>query len=781
VTGPVDRPDAPPTWSATMIAPDEDFAGAPLLRKEFALDVGHGPVAVATLHVTAHGIVAARLNGAPVGDDLLTPGWSSYEWRLRFRTYDVTAPLRTARDGRVVLGLELGNGWFRGRLGWNGARALYGPELGALAQLEVRFADGHRQAVGTDETWRAGPSAVLANDLYDGQAIDARRRDDAWQQPGFPGDAWVGVHAKDFDLTVLTPYVGPVVRRREEVRPVRIWTSASGRTLVDFGQNLVGWVRATVHGERGTTVTFRHAEVLENGELGTRPLRSAAATDRYTLSGGPDVFEPTLTFHGFRYVQVDGWPGEPTADALVAVVVHSDLARTGWFACSDPLLTRLHRNVVWGARGNFLDLPTDCPQRDERLGWTGDIAVFAPTAAFLFDVRGFLRDWLADLAAEQSAADGLVPFVVPDVLKINGHPTAFPAPQSTAIWSDAAVWVPWALWQAYGDPEVLAECFASMAAHVRRVETLVSDTGLWDTGLQLGDWLDPSAPPDRPFLSRADNGVVATACLYRSARTVAEAATVLGRTGDAEHFRALADRTRSAFTEHYVSADGVVRSDCPTVYALAICFDLLDEPLRQRAGDRLAELVAGNGYRIATGFAGTPYVTDALSGTGHLDHAYRLLLQRECPSWLYPVTMGATTVWERWDSMLPDGSINPGEMTSFNHYALGAVADWVHRVIGGVAPAEPGYRTVRVAPRPGGGITWADTELDSPRGRISVNWQRAPDGRLDVQVTLPEGVRAEIDLPGERPQQVGSGRHRFTAVCDSEHVEPSSARSCSRS
>jgi alpha-L-rhamnosidase len=753
-----------PTWSATMIGPDADFAGAPLLRTEFALDAGHGPVVAATLHATARGILTARINGVAVDDDVLTPGWSSYEWRLRFRSYDVTAQVRSAPHGRVVLGLELGNGWFRGRLGWSGARALYGPELGGLAQLEIHYGDAHRQTVGTDETWRAGPSAVTANDLYDGQTIDARRRDDAWQQPGFTGEGWVGVHAQDFDPAVLTPYLGPAVRRQAEVLPVQVWTSPSGRTLVDFGQNLVGWVRATVCGEPGSTITLRHAEVLEEGELGTRPLRTAAATDRFVLSGGTDVFEPTMTFHGFRYVQVDGWPGDLTPDALVAVVVHSDLTRTGSFTCSDEMLTRLHRNVVWGARGNFLDLPTDCPQRDERLGWTGDIAVFAPTAAFLFDVRGFLRDWLADLAAEQRAADGLVPFVVPDVLKINGHPAEFPAPQSTAIWSDAAVWVPWALWQAYGDPEVLTESFASMASHVRRVETLVSATGLWDTGLQLGDWLDPTAPPDRPFLAQADSGVVATACLYRSARTVAEAATIIGRPDEAEHFFALADRTRTAFTKHYVSADGQVRSDCPAVYALAICFELLDGPLRQHAGDRLATLVAENGYRIATGFAGTPYVTDALTDTGHLDHAYRLLQQRECPSWLYPVTMGATTVWERWDAILPDGRINPGEMTSFNHYALGAVADWMHRVIGGVAPAEPGYRTVRVAPRPGGGITWADTELNSPHGRIAVNWRLAPDGQLDVQVVLPEGVTAQIDLPGTQPQHVGCGRHHLTAT-----------------
>jgi alpha-L-rhamnosidase len=747
-----------------MISPDKDLAGAPLLRSEVRLDAGHGNVAEASLHATAQGVFTAWINGAPVSDDVLSPGWTSYEWRLRYRDYDVTDLVRAAPDGSVVLGLALGNGWFRGRLGWGGGRAYYGSELGALAQLEIVFADGHRQVVGTDARWQAGPSDVVENDLYDGETIDARLRDDAWLRPGFAAEGWTGVHVDDrFDPPILTPYVGPAVVRHEEVRPVRIWASPSGKALVDFGQNLVGWLRFTVRGERGSTITVRHAEVLENGELGVRPLRTAKATDRFILSGGEDTFEPTLTFHGFRYAEVTGWPGDLTADSLFAVVVHSDLRRIGEFACSDELLNQLHRNVVWGLRGNVLDVPTDCPQRDERLGWTGDLAAFAPAAAFLYDVEAFLLDWFADLAAEQRAADGRVPFVAPDVLKYIPQPPGRHTPESTAIWGDAAVWVPWTLWQAYGDVDVLAQTYDAMAAHVRRVEFLLSPTGLWDTGFQFGDWLDPTAPPDKPGDAKADKGVVATACLYRSARLTAEAAQVLGRAGDVEHFRGLAERTRAAFGEHYVSADGRVHSDAQTVYALAIVFGLLDEPAQQKAGDRLAALVAESGYRLSTGFAGTPFVTDALTATGHLDDAYRLLLQQECPSWLYSVTMGATTVWERWDSMLPDGSINPGQMTSFNHYALGAVADWMHRVVGGIAPGEPGYRTVRVAPRPGGGLTWATTSLDTRHGWVVVEW-RVTDGELEVDLSVPDGVTAEIDLPDGQLQRVTGGRHHVTSA-----------------
>jgi alpha-L-rhamnosidase len=743
------------TWSALPIAPNEDFDGAPLLRSEFGLEDGHGPITRATLHATAHGVFEAHLNGQPVSDDVLSPGWSSYEWRLRYRSYDVTSLLQA----RSVLGIALGNGWFRGRLGWSGGRALYGKELAALAQLEIEFSDGHVQTVVTDESWAAGPSAVVFNDLYDGEAIDARRYSDAWLKPGFSDEAWTGVHPAELDFSTLTPYIGPPVRRQEELRPIKIWTSPAGKTLVDFGQNLVGWVRVQVQGPAGTTITLRHAEVLENDELGTRPLRTAKATDRFILSGGNDVFEPTFTFHGFRYVEVDGWAGDRIPDLLTAVVVSSKLRRIGEFECSNELLNQLHQNVVWSLRGNFLDVPTDCPQRDERLGWTGDIAVFVPTATYLYDVDDFLRDWLKDLAAEQQAADGRVPPVVPDILKYVERPKTWPVPDATAIWSDAAIWVPWSLWWAYGDRQVLSDQFDSMVAHVRRIESLLSSTGLWDGGFQFGDWLDPTAPPEEPFLTKADNGVVATACLYRDAHILRDAATLLGRDEDADYFSALADRTRSAFNDHYVKPGGIIHSDAETPYALAIVFGLLDPEDEQLAGKRLAELVAQSGYHIQTGFAGTPFITHALTKTGHLDTAYRLLLQTECPSWLYPVTMGATTIWERWDSMLPDGTINPGQMTSFNHYAFGAVAYWMHQIIGGIAPLEPGYSRVLIAPQPGGDIHWARSSLVSRHGKISVAWLWDGDGPIELEVAVPEGVTALVQLPGTSEQELGSGRH----------------------
>lgn len=747
------------TWNAPFITAAADLGAAPVLRRSFELDDGHGTVARALLRVSAMGVVEPWLAGSRVSDHLLQPGWTSYEWRVRAIEHDVTGHLRSVAPGETAtLALVVGNGWANGRLTWMGGTSFYSSDRAAAAELEIEYADGHVQAVQTDDDWTAAPSGITADDIYNGQDIDARVAS-SWAAGGSV-DVEVPVRTVEIDAAKVVPDAAPPVRPLSEIAVVDVWRSPAGSLLVDFGVNLVGWVRVAVRGAAGSVVTLRHAEVLEHDELGTRPLRSAEATDRFTLSGGDDVFEPRFTFHGFRYVQVDGWPGadDDLRGALTAVQVGSDLDRTGTFRSSHELLNTFHDNVVRGMQGNFLSVPTDCPQRDERLGWTGDIAAFAPTASYLFDTRAFLSDWLRDVWLEQQHADGVIPFVVPDVLKYTPV-EEFGTPEATAIWSDAGVWVPWALYQAYGDTAVLEEQFDSMAAHLRRIRDHLSPEDLWDTVFQFGDWLDPDAPPEDPAAAKADTGVVATVCAYRSATLVAEAAEILGgHEAEAAEFRELASRLQAAFRTHYLQDDGRILSDCTTVYTLAIVFDILDPEGTQKAGERLAELAAASGYRISTGFAGTPFITDALTRTGHLDDAYRLLLQTECPSWLYPVTMGATTVWERWDSMLPDGTINPGEMTSFNHYALGAVADWMHRVVGGLAALTPGYGEVLVAPQPGGGITWAETSLQSPHGRIAVRWD-LDDGELCIDVEVPEGVTATIRTPDGVERQVEAGEH----------------------
>jgi alpha-L-rhamnosidase len=420
------------------------------------------------------------------------------------------------------------------------------------------------------------------------------------------------------------------------------------------------------------------------------------------------------------------------------------------------LINRLHENVVWSMRGNFLDIPTDCPQRDERLGWTGDIQVFTPTACFLYDVSGFLQSWLLDLAAEQAETGGIAPFFVPNVM---APPTA-PA----AAWGDAAVIVPWVLYQRYGDKGILQAQFDSMRAWVEAVAAAAGPDRLWEEGMQFGDWLDPKAPPDRPGDARTAAYIVATAYFAHSADLLAQAAAVLGRSEEAARYGALAAEVRAAFNRAYVTPGGRVVSDAATAYALALQFALLpDAGQRRRAGKRLAALVRAGGYRISTGFVGTPLVCDALCAEGETAAAWRLLVQRQRPSWLYPVTMGATTIWERWDSMLPDGSINPGEMTSFNHYALGAVADWLHRTAAGLAPAAPGYRRIEVRPQPGGGLAHAAARHHTPYGPAAVAWQ-IEDGCLALEVEIPANTSALVYLPGQvgEPLQVGSGRHRWS-------------------
>ncbi|MFF0023988.1 family 78 glycoside hydrolase catalytic domain [Streptomyces sp. NPDC005496] len=720
------------------------------VRKDFRLD---RPVARARLHVTAHGLYEVEINGKRVGDDILAPGWTVYPHRLRYRTHDVTGHLT---QGANTIGAWLGDGWYRGRYGFDGGtRNIYGTDQSLIAQLEVTHEDGTTAVVATDGTWTAAPGPIMSSGLYEGETFDARLHDPHWATPSRADTfAWTPVRTGTRDPATLVAPLGPPVRCTQELPPVSVTRTGDGRHLLDFGQNLVGRLRVTVDGPAGTTITLRHAEVLQDGELATRPLREAHATDTLVLAGqGPLTWEPRFTVHGFRHAEVTGWPGELTADDVTARTYHTDMRRTGWFECSDPLVNRLHENVVWSMRGNFVDIPTDCPQRDERLGWTGDIQVFAPTASFLYDCAGMLDSWLTDVGLEQ-LPDGTVPWYVPVV---PGAPMWTPI-QPGAAWGDVVTLTPWTLYLRFGDLELLRRHHDTARAWVDLMERLAGPDRLWDTGFQLGDWLDPAAPPDDPVAGRTDRYLVATAYFAHSARHLALAARELGDRAGAERYAGLADEVTEAFRRRYVRPSGRMTSDSPTAYALGLAFDLIGPDQRQPAGDRLAELVRQDDARIATGFVGTPLICDALTDTGHLDLAYRLLLQTECPSWLYPVTMGATTIWERWDSMRPDGTLNPGGMTSFNHYALGAVADWLHRTVGGITAGAPGYRDITFRPRPGGGITWARTRHETPYGTAALSWELTATG-MTARFTVPEGCTATAELPGRTPVVLGPGEH----------------------
>jgi alpha-L-rhamnosidase len=749
----------PEDWAVDFVSPSPaaphlTARPAYLLRATFYVD---SPIVRARIYATAHGVYELEVNGKATNDELLAPGWSSYEHRLRYQTHDIT---HSVQSGKNVIGAWLADGWYRGRLGFNGGVwDNYGADVSLLAQLELTTEDGTITVVPLEREWLYRESPITAVGLYEGEDYDSTTLPAGWSTTSFDAAGWQSVSTlprENFTATIEAP-TGPPVRVTERLAPVAVRSMPNGRVRLDFGQNISGKLQISVTGARGHTITLHHAEELDAGELAIRPLRSAASIDRFICNGeGAQTWTPRFTYHGFRYAELENWPGEFDPKDVVALVLHTDMERTGWFESSNPLLNRLHDNVLWSMRDNFVDLPTDCPQRDERLGWTGDIQVFAPTASFLYAVHGTLQGWLRDLSAEQKSY-GSVPNFVPWI------ECGFP-PNPAAAWGDAAVILPWTLYERYGDTAILDAQYESMKAWVDQVASLSSPNGLWNEGFQLGDWLDPAAPPDDPAASRTDKYLVSTAYRAHSTRLLAKTAVLLGKTDDAAKYAEMARTVVSAFQSEFVTPNGRLASDTPTAYSTAIIFDLLQPAQRETAGKRLAILVGESDYRISTGFVGTPIICDALVATGSIDVAYYLLLQENMPSWLYPVTMGATTIWERWDSMLPDGSINSGEMTSFNHYALGAVADFMHRIVAGLSPSSPGYATMHFAPKPGGGLTSASASHVTPYGLASSSWSRA-EGLFTLNIEVPGGTSATVLLPDGRVDllHVGPGEH--TLVC----------------
>ncbi|HEV2670996.1 MAG TPA: family 78 glycoside hydrolase catalytic domain, partial [Gemmatimonadales bacterium] len=629
-------------WIGTPPSPSDSLGGpSPLLRRAFRVS---GGVARARLYATSLGLYEVYVNGARVGDQLFTPGWTSYHHRLQYQTYDVTKLLK---PGDNAIGAVLGDGWYRGQLGFEGRRNVYGKRIAVRMQLEIIYQDGKIERVVSDSLWKTATGPIQASDIYGGETYDARLERTGWAAVPYDDSQWARVVTLDPPATRLVAPESPPVRRVSERKPIAIHRAAAGETIVDLGQNFTGWARLKVRGggPAGTVVTMRFAEVLDkDGNLYTANLRRASQTDRYTLrggGGGDEVYEPHFTFHGFRYVGITGFPGRVDSTTITGIVVSSDLVQTGSFETSDSLLNRLQQNIVWGQRSNFLDVPTDCPQRDERLGWTGDAQVFAPTAAFNMDVAGFFAKWLGDLAVDQDPS-GSLPWVIPDVLGADSANAS-----GTAGWSDATVIVPWTMYVAYGDRGLLERQYPSMRAWVEFERRRAGPDLLWQPGWQFGDWLalhsdDPSYPG-----ATTSTDFIATAYFAHSTDLVARAARALGKESDAAQYEKLFQDVRAAFNREYVSTGGRVGENTQTAYALAIGFDLLPDSLVGPASERLAGAVRGRGMHLTTGFLGTPQLLPVLSATSHLDVAYGLLMQRTYPSWLYPITRGATTMWER--------------------------------------------------------------------------------------------------------------------------------------
>jgi alpha-L-rhamnosidase len=743
---------APSDWTAQWIEPDlqEDPSvpqPSPMLRRAFPL---RGTIRSARVYVTSHGLYELSINGKRVGDDVLTPGWTSYATRLQYQTYDVTG---LVRRGDNVLGALLGSGWYRGQIGFQKHRNHYGDRLALLAQLEVRYADGKGETIGTDGQWKAATGPIQLSEIYGGETYDARLAKAGWDAPGFDDASWKGVRLANHSKDTLIAPEGPPVRRIEELTPVKILTSPSGQTIVDMGQNMVGWVRLSVSGPAGTTVTLRHAEVLDQkGNFYTENLRAAAQQVAYTLKGGgTEVYEPRFTFQGFRYVLVEGFPGTLALDHLKGIVVHSAMAPASEFSTSNSLINQLQHNIRWGQKGNFVDVPTDCPQRDERLGWTGDAQAFSRTAAFNMNVAGFFTKWLKDVAADQLES-GAVPHVVPDVLTRPERPQA-----ASAGWADAAVIIPWNLYLSYGDRRVLETQYPSMVKWVEYMRTRAGDDYLWTEDFTFGDWLAfATTRSDYPGATTGKD-LIATAFFAHSTDLLARTATVLGKADDRARYEALLEKIKAAFVKEFVTPEGRVGENTQTAYVLALQFDLLPKDLRPRAAERLAADVRERKH-LTTGFLGTPYLLHVLGEYGYLDVAYMLLQRKEYPSWLYPVTKGATTIWERWDGIKADGSFQDAGMNSFNHYAYGAVGEWMYRVMAGleIDEAMPGYKRIVIAPHPGGDFTEVNASHDTPYGRARSHWTKTAQG-FELHVEIPANTTATVRLPRAKLESVTEG------------------------
>ncbi len=734
---------SPDDWtSAWIAAPGSDGADnkplpAVLMRRAFT--AAEAPAA-ARLYVTALGAYEISLNGARVGDARLAPESTDFRRRALYQTHDVTALIR---PGDNVIGAHLGDGWYASAFAWKNERGIFGPPPNRLcAQLELTFADGHREMIIADEGWRTHPSWVLSSEIYDGETQDLRLRRPGWSAPGFDDTAWAAAVSAEPPWIAITSQISPPIRETLRLKPVSMNETAPGVFTCDFGQNFAGWVRVSVSGAAGTEIRLRFAEIVgSDGAVSTENLRGAKAVDTFILAGdGVEVFEPHFTYHGFRYVEISGWPGTPAPEAIEGVVAHSDCAITGDLEIPDPTLDKVWRNSVWSQRSNLFGVPTDCPQRDERLGWMGDAQVFWDAAGYTMDVDAFTRRFLGDVRVAQRRTGGF-PDVTPYELRWDGSPG----------WADAGVILPWTLYRKYGDTAAIDEMWDAMVRWMDWIAVNNPDH-IWreKRGVDYGDWLavdavkpgDPTTPKD----------LIATAFWAYDAALMAEMAAATGRDEAATAYTELRTRIGKAFVAEFVRDDGGIGNDSQTSHVLPLRFGLVPEALRAASVERLAADIARRGGKLSTGFLGTPYILDALADNGREDVAVGLLLQTEFPSWGYMVAQGATSMWERWNGDTGDVSMN-----SFNHYAYGAVTGFLYRRLAGIAPAAPGFERIVVRPLNDPRLDHGGGRYVSVKGPISTRWRRSPEGGFVLGLDIPPGVTAEVWLPARTGERLLEG------------------------
>jgi alpha-L-rhamnosidase len=707
----------------TLILPAE--SGVPYLRKAFELK---SSIRRAVLYVTALGLYEVHINGQRVGDHVLAPDWTDYRKRVRYQTFEVTDFLKA---GRNAIGTLLANGWYSGHIG-NGGFEFFGNEPAFLAQLEVTYKDGRTERITTDGTWKSHNSPIQSSDFMMGEDYDSRLEVKGWDRASLDDNQWQMVAIRDepsvrFDSQVMQP-----VREICELNPKSITEPKPGRWIYDLGQNMVGVVQLKVSAPAGTIVTLRHAEMLSpDGTLYTNNLRGAPSVDHYVCKGdGVETWQPRFTFHGFRYVELTGLVNRPRKDAVTGIVISSDTPRTGEFVCSDPRINQLQSNIQWGQRGNYISVPTDCPQRDERLGWMGDAEVFVRTATYNADVAAFFTKWLVDVDDGQTPA-GSFSDVSPNTMNVNSVPA----------WGDAGVICPWTIYEVYGDKRILEKHLPAMkkwVAYLREhSDGLIRDK---DRGNDYGDWLSIEA--DTP------KDLIGTAFFAYSTHLVAKSCRALGQTEDANKYEQLFADVKAAFNQRYVKADGRIEGNTQCAYAMALKFELLSDALRSKAAQYLADDIKAKGNHLSTGFVGVSYLLPVLTQAGKADTAYGLLLQDTFPSWLFSVKQGATTIWERWDGWTPEKGFQDPGMNSFNHYSLGSCGEYLFGGIGGIRPASPGYKAILIQPIIRDGLTWANTSYDSIHGTIATAWKRKGD-RLTLDIVVPANTTATVCMPAK--------------------------------
>ncbi|WP_339830953.1 family 78 glycoside hydrolase catalytic domain [Paenibacillus sp. FSL R7-0272] len=729
-------------WTGKWITANrsgEPESSCPRMRRFFHIVK---PVLRATIYATALGMYELHLNHTRVGEDYFTPGWTTYSKRLQYQTYEVTHQLKT---GENVLGAYLGDGWYLGHLGWKIERENYGSTSALLMELHIRYVDGSEEIIGSNEEWSTAPSSIRMSDIYMGETYDARMESDWGDQSQ---GAWLPAQVLSYPKDIIVAQENVPVMQIEQLQPIALLTTPQGDRILDMGQNMVGWVRFSIEGDAGRAVELHHAEILDHhGNFYIDNLRAAKQRIHYTLKGGGmETYEPHFTFQGFRYVKLIGFPEEVVLDQFTGVVLHSSMERTGHFSCSSPLVNQLHHNILWGQKGNFVDVPTDCPQRDERLGWTGDAQMFIRTSAYLMNTAPFFTKWLRDLRAEQGE-DGGVPFFVPDLKSLIPEGWGETSHSSSA-WGDAAVICPWVIYEMYGDMRLLKEQYESMQRWIAYIYDQGENVFLWNTGFHFGDWLALDSKPGS-YVGATDIHYVATAFYAYSVSLTRKAAAALGKLEDVKVYDELHRNIVKAFQDEYVTPAGRLAVPTQTAHVLALQFDLLETSASKRVAAQLTELLKETQNHLTTGFVGTPYLNPVLSDMGRNDLAYELLLQEDYPSWLYQVTQGATTVWEHWDGMREDGSLWSADMNSFNHYAYGAIGEWLYRYVAGIQPDEkqPGFKKVRIKPYPGPGLEWAKASFESMYGQVKSSWRRQTHGEMELCVQIPANTRAEIHLP----------------------------------